>query len=198
MSSEGSPAGTGDRDPTEVVRRFYAAYGRHDIAATIACCAPGYRWHGHDRDRRVELGLAGFRDALLTFWASFPDATVEILDAVVDRDRVAVRLRETAHHTGAPWLGRTADGVAATWYPLCIYRIADGRLAEEWSAPIDLALPSLEVAGPADGAPDSRASARAAAVAVGTPPTGGRLAGRRALVTGGASGIGLAIVRAFL
>jgi 3alpha(or 20beta)-hydroxysteroid dehydrogenase len=179
-------------DPAEhlkrVVATFYVAYNSGDLEATLAICTPGYRWHGYDDlGQPIDLDRDGFREAVAAFKRSIPDSTVEILEAVAEGDRVAVRLRESGHHTGESWQGRTAAGSAAAWHPFIVYRVEGDRLAEEWSAPIPLDIP------PAAGAPPSpRPSAR------GSTDAGGRLAGKHALVTGGATGIGFAISRAFI
>lgn len=125
-----------DRATVTVLKQFVRAYNTGDIDVFMSLCGERYAWHGFADGRPVDLDLAGFRASIVDFWASFPDANLKVLDTISQGDRVSTRLRETGHHTGRPWLGFAPDGARVIWYPSIIYRIKNGKVVEEWSAPI--------------------------------------------------------------
>jgi predicted ester cyclase len=113
-----------------LVREFFdAAINAHAPDACSRFCDAKYVWHGSDGDL---VGLAAFRDLLVSFFQSFTEVRAELLDVIGARDRVAVRYRETATHSGN-YLGIAATGVRASWEGVAIYRVENGLLAEEWS-----------------------------------------------------------------
>lgn len=117
----------------KLVREYLAAFTRGDIDACLSMCRDDYVWQGSDpAGIGVASGKEAFREAVSSFKRALPDCAVEILDIVAERDRVAVRFRESGHHTGEPWLGVEPSGVLVEWYPFAIYRVQDGALAEEW------------------------------------------------------------------
>ncbi len=71
--------------------------------------------------------------------AAFPDLKIEVKDIFGAGDRVAVRLRFTGTHSGLfDGIGPTGRKVAFS--SVEIYRVADGKVAEEWVSPDMLGL----------------------------------------------------------
>ncbi|WP_445399109.1 ester cyclase [Streptomyces sp. LE64] len=92
-----------------------------------------------------EAWKAGARAML----GGFPDLRITVDDMFGVEGRVAVRVRFRATHLG------TFQGVAATGRPVHfssveLYRVADGRVAEEWVAP-DLVTLMRQISPPGDG-----------------------------------------------
>jgi len=83
-------------------------------------------------------GHAGIRRAIERLRAGFPDWQEHIDDMVIDEDRVAVRYHSTGTHLGA-FAGLPASGRHVEVDELSIFRINDGRVAEQWCLNDDLA-----------------------------------------------------------
>ena len=66
------------------------------------------------------------------FYAAFPDQQWTIHDLVAEGDRVAARFTMRATHTGE-FQGIPATGRSISVWAFTIYRIADGKIAEEWA-----------------------------------------------------------------
>ena len=64
--------------------------------------------------------------------AAFPDLTITLEEPmIVEGDKVGVRFTMQGTNTG-PFLDRKASGKAITWPGIAIYRVLDGKIAEEW------------------------------------------------------------------
>lgn len=64
--------------------------------------------------------------------AAFPDLTITLEEPmIVEGDKVGVRFTMRGTNTG-PFLDRDASGEELTWPGIAIYRVLDGRIAEEW------------------------------------------------------------------
>ena len=87
--------------------------------------------------RAVQPGRDGYRTALKSYWQSFPDLSIEILDLVAEGDRVAARYIERGTHLGE-FNGRTPTGQGYEKHGLAIYRVVNSQLAEAWIQEDDL------------------------------------------------------------
>ena len=119
----------------EIVRRFLEdiySGGKFELLAEV--CDINYTWHGEagPTDKNEVKGLEKFRGALADFKNAMPDAHVIIHDMIAEGDKVAVRFTETGTHTGDDFAGVPSTGKRITWTGIGIYRIADGKLVEEW------------------------------------------------------------------
>ena len=98
-------------------------------------CGPDYVWHGEagPTEKNEVRGLENFKEAVADFLNAMPDLrVVEIQDMIAEGDKVAVRFYERGTHTGAPLAGVSPSGNTVTWTCIGIYRIANGKLVEEW------------------------------------------------------------------
>lgn len=105
------------------------AWGRQDLDEYRTIYHPDAVLHGfapHPID--VESAMAGYRH----FFAGFPDIRFEILDTVVDGDRVAMRFRVTGTHTGE-FQGIPATGRGMDVQGMTIMDFRDGKIAERWN-----------------------------------------------------------------
>lgn len=84
-------------------------------------------------------GTAGPIAASATFRAAVPDLAADIEDLIVADDRAVVRLHFTGHFTGR-FQATTGDGRAIDFHAIDVYRVADGRIAENWHLEDNLTL----------------------------------------------------------
>jgi steroid delta-isomerase-like uncharacterized protein len=115
-------------NPSDIVLNFIeTVWNGNNADAADRFLAPGYRDHAY---------TGGDANALKTvvreLGAAFPDQRQAIEDLVATDDRVMLRIRLQATHTGtfrglAP-TGRAVDVRVARWF-----RIEDGRIAEHWA-----------------------------------------------------------------
>ncbi|AWY38407.1 ester cyclase [Pseudomonas putida] len=76
-------------------------------------------------------GIAGPLAASKAFHAAVPDLNCEVQQMIVSGDRVVSHLRFTGHFSGT-FNGVKGKGQAVNFIATDIYRIADGRIAENW------------------------------------------------------------------
>ena len=85
----------------------------------------------HDPGREIR-GPEENRQFIQRFRAGFPDAHFTVLDQIADGDKIAIRYRFQGTHLGV-FNGMTPTGKPVTYSGILIYRIADGRIAEQWT-----------------------------------------------------------------
>jgi predicted ester cyclase len=122
-------------------RRYYAFWDTGDVFYANAALAPDFV------DRNLPPGRPqgpeGPVFASKNFRTAVPDLHVEVEEMLVVGDRVIGRLRFTGHFTGTFGNGaaaRQGDGRAIDFIAIDIYRIANGRIAENWHLEDNLAL----------------------------------------------------------
>lgn len=76
-------------------------------------------------------GVEGVLKASRAFRTAVPDLRCEVLQMIVAGDRVMSSLRFTGHFTGT-FAGKQGQGQAIDFIAMDIYRIAEGRIAEDW------------------------------------------------------------------
>lgn len=80
--------------------------------------------HGHD----------GIRGRVLAHRQAFPDWTEQIEDVVFEGERIAIRFTSTGTNLG-PFQGMPPTGNPVRITELAMYRLADGKIAEQWVFP---------------------------------------------------------------
>ena len=88
-------------------------------------------WVGHFSGM-PPLDLDGHKQYSDAMTDAFPDLERTIDDLLADGDKVIARWSATGTNTG-PFNGMPASGKFARSSGITIFRIADGRIAEEWS-----------------------------------------------------------------
>lgn len=124
-----------------LLRRLHDLWSGGDLAAVREIYAPDFVAHmpkGWGEPPGHRDGHAGVTAAIARIRAAFPDWREEIEDIVFEGDRIAVRYVSTGTQQG-PFLGRPPCGAAVRVDELSIFRIADGRIAEQWCLNDDLA-----------------------------------------------------------
>lgn len=119
-------------DNKRIVRAFIdAAFNRHAADNAAQYMTADIKWHGgtlgtvEGRDN-----FAGLIGAIVT---ALPDLTNVEQDIIAERDIVSVRAVVEGTHKG-DLLGIPASGKRVRWDAVDVYRIADGKIAEEWAA----------------------------------------------------------------
>src|SRR6266478_6612100 len=122
-------------------RRYYAFWDTGDVVYANAVLAPDFV------DRTLPAGRPqgpeGPMFASKNFRTAVPDLHVEVEEMLIVGDRVIGRLRFTGHFTGTFGNGaaaRQGDGRAIDFIATDIYRVADGRIAENWHLEDNLTL----------------------------------------------------------
>ncbi|RPA68585.1 ester cyclase [Cyclobacteriaceae bacterium YHN15] len=84
-------------------------------------------------------GIEGAKYSISSHRKIFPDWKEEIVDMVSEGDKVVTRYKSTGTHKGA-FEGLDATGIKVTIFETSIYRIVDGKIAEQWGFPDALSL----------------------------------------------------------
>jgi predicted ester cyclase len=79
-----------------------------------------------------QRGPQAFKDFHRQFLQAFPNVKIEVLDALVDGDKLAVRCVVHARHDGNG-LGLSATGKETTFTGICIAHVKDGKIVEAWN-----------------------------------------------------------------
>lgn len=119
-------------DNKRIVRAFIdAAFNRHQADKAAEYMTADIKWHGgtlgtvEGRDN-----FAGLIGAIVT---ALPDLSNVEQDIIAERDIVSVRAVVEGTHKG-DLLGIPASGKRVKWDAVDVYRIEDGKIAEEWAA----------------------------------------------------------------
>jgi steroid delta-isomerase-like uncharacterized protein len=113
-----------------VVRRFLdevIGKGHADVLDEVM--SQELVWHGGSFGEI--RGLDDFKKFIGQFLVAFPDLRVTVHDVIGVDDKVATRLTVRGTHDGE-LMGIPASGKDATWTDINIYRVADGKIVEEW------------------------------------------------------------------
>jgi steroid delta-isomerase-like uncharacterized protein len=115
-----------------IVRAFIeTAFNQHQADRAAEYLTPDMQWHGgtlgtvEGREK-----VAGLVSAIVS---ALPDLHNVEQDIIAERDIVVVRAVVEATHKG-DLLGIPASGRHVRWDAVDVYRVADGRIAEEWAA----------------------------------------------------------------
>jgi steroid delta-isomerase-like uncharacterized protein len=113
-----------------LVREFLErVWNRGDVGAIDAYVAGDYLPHAMPGLHIT--GPAAYRQAVDLTRAAFPDLQTTFEDVIGEGDRVVVRGTDRATHRGE-FMGRPATGRPVTIHWIGIYRVADGKIVEEW------------------------------------------------------------------
>jgi len=115
-----------------IVREFIdAAFNQHRADKAAEYMTPDIKWHGGTLGT-VE-GRDNFAGLIGAIVAALPDLRNVEQDIIAERDIVSVRAAVEGTHKG-DLLGIPASGRHVRWDAVDVYRVADGKIAEEWAA----------------------------------------------------------------
>ena len=114
-----------------LVRRFFEAQGRGDLDALDEILAPDFvdrsLLPSEDPDRE------GYKRSVAEDHAAFSELRFIIEDQVAKDDKVVTRLTIRRIHDRGDFVGIAPTGEEYESTAIAIHRIADGKIAEEWS-----------------------------------------------------------------
>jgi steroid delta-isomerase-like uncharacterized protein len=112
-----------------LVRHFWEdGYNGRDLSVVITLFAANYIHHSND----VPLDRSAFLVAAESFQRSFPDSKVQIEQLIGEDDMVVVRWRFTGTHTAESDMFGMPTGQLLSFPSTWVYRIADGKICEDW------------------------------------------------------------------
>ena len=115
-----------------IVRKMFEAFNKQNLDVLDELIAPDYV----DHPRQLQ-DLESYKQNLTMFYRSFPDSHETIEDIVAEGDKVWVRIKGTATHTGV-YRGLAPSGKKITWEAVSIWRIVDGKVVEMWAVADEL------------------------------------------------------------
>jgi steroid delta-isomerase-like uncharacterized protein len=114
-----------------LAQRYVDLWNGVDLASADAIVGPEFRSRTALQADALPSGPENLRQRVAGVRAAFPDARFTIETAVAEGEYVAVRwstrARQQGEFRGVPPTGRTV-----TWAGMSLYRVADGKIADEW------------------------------------------------------------------
>ncbi|CAN5798575.1 hypothetical protein BH11BAC3_BH11BAC3_12050 [soil metagenome] len=121
----------------DVVKKYHEVWSNGQVTALDKILAPDFVCHFIDG---IEWqGIDGADNSITSHRKSFPDWKEEIVDMISEGDKVVTRYKSTGTQQG-PFNGLDSTGKKVTIYETSIYRIANGKIAEQWGFPDALSL----------------------------------------------------------
>jgi steroid delta-isomerase-like uncharacterized protein len=115
-----------------IVRAFIeTAFNQHKADQAAEHLTSDMKWHGGTLGT-VE-GRENVAGLVNTIVSALPDLHNVEQDIIAERDIVSVRAVVEGTHKG-DLLGIPASGRHVRWDAVDVYRVADGKIAEEWAA----------------------------------------------------------------
>jgi steroid delta-isomerase-like uncharacterized protein len=111
-----------------IVRKMFEAINKQSLASLDKLMAPDFVLHMHTRQTH---GWEVNRQVVEDEIKAFPDLHVAIEDIIAEGDKVCVRLKETATHTGE-YRGLAPTGNKLSYTVVAIWRIVEGKIVEGW------------------------------------------------------------------
>lgn len=125
-------ADTNLEDNKRIVRAFIdAAFNEHQPAKAGEYVTADISWHGGTLG--TVTGRDNFVGLIGAILAALPDLSNVEQDIIAERDIVCVRALVQGTSKG-DLLGIPASGKPVRWDAVDVYRVADGKIAEEWAA----------------------------------------------------------------
>ncbi len=115
-----------------IVRAFIeTAFNQHQADKAADYMTSDIKWHGGTLGT-VE-GRENFTGLIGAIVSALPDLRNVEQDIIAERDIVSVRAVVEGTHQGE-LLGIPASGKRVKWDAVDVYRVVDGKIAEEWAA----------------------------------------------------------------
>ncbi|MEL0457517.1 ester cyclase [Flavobacteriaceae bacterium SZ-1-7] len=121
----------------DVVKKYHEVWSNGQVNELDKILAPDFVCHFIDG---IEwIGIEGANSSITSHRKSFPDWNEEIVDMISEGNKVVTRFKSTGTQLGA-FNGLDPTGKKVTIYETAIYRIANGKIAEQWGFPDALSL----------------------------------------------------------
>lgn len=121
----------------QVVRKYHEIWSSGQISLIDTIISPDFVCHfigGLEWE-----GIEGAKNSISNHKKSFPDWTEEIVDIIAEGDKIVTRYKSTGTHQGI-FNGVDSTGNRVTIYETSIYRVANGKIIEQWGFPDELSL----------------------------------------------------------
>ena len=112
-----------------VVRKLFELWNAGDTSRVGEFYDPAYLADYLPYSSRA--GLDGIRAMIEGAHATFPDYHEELLEMTAEGDRVAVWLRITGTHSGAPWGPVPASGKRVSYEEMLLLTFLDGKVLHQ-------------------------------------------------------------------
>jgi len=123
----------------DVVKKYHEVWSNGQVTELDKILAPDFVCHFING---IEWkGIEGANSSITSHRKSFPDWKEEIVDMISEGDKVVTRYKSTGTQQGN-FNGLDSTGKKVTIYETSIYRIANGKIAEQWGFPDALGLNS--------------------------------------------------------
>lgn len=124
-------------DNRDVVKKYHEIWSNGQVTELDKILAPDFVCHFING---IEWkGINGANNSIASHRKSFPDWKEEIVDMVSEGEKVVTRYKSTGTQQGT-FNGLDSTGKKVTIYETSIYRIANGKIAEQWGFPDALSL----------------------------------------------------------
>lgn len=113
----------------EVVREYHEIWSNGKIEELDRIVAPNFQGRfigGFEYD-----GIDVAKNSVLETKKAFPDWKEEIVDIIVQEDKVVTRYHSTGTQLGS-WDGIDSTGNKVDIYEASIYRLENGKIVEQW------------------------------------------------------------------
>jgi predicted ester cyclase len=113
----------------KVVREYHEIWSNGKIEELDRIVAPNFQGRfigGFEYD-----GIDGAKNSVLETKKAFPDWKEEIVDIIVQEDKVVTRYHSTGTQLGS-WDGIDSTGNKVDIYEASIYRLENGKIVEQW------------------------------------------------------------------
>ncbi len=111
-----------------IVRKMFEAINKQNLAELDEVMSLDFVLHMHAQQKQ---GLEESKQVVKSEIRGFPDLRITIEDIIAEEDRVCVRLKETATHTGE-YRGLPPTGNKLSYTVIAIWRISNGKIVEGW------------------------------------------------------------------
>ena len=111
-----------------IIRKMIEAINKQNLASLDQLIATDFVYY---MPMQQIQGLAIMKQGIEEEIHSFPDLHVTIEDIIAEGDKVCVRLKETATHTGE-FRGLAPTNKKLTYTAVTIWRIVKGKVVEGW------------------------------------------------------------------
>ena len=115
---------------TALIRRVYKElFWDWDLASVDRWFSPDF--HSSEMPSGIPRGPDGVRQFYATIRSSFPDLKYSVEDVIAEDDKVVVRWRWIATHTGS-FRGLSPTGRHASLTGISLYKVVEGKLVQRW------------------------------------------------------------------
>ena len=131
---------TGDKNANynrELILQYHEVWNTGQTEKLNEILAPDFICH-YLTDQEWK-GLNGTKNEITNWRALFPDWHEEIVDIIIEKDKVVTRYISTGTHSGT-YEAIDSTGTKIRIAEISIYHIKDGKLAEQWCLMDDSAL----------------------------------------------------------